>query len=88
MASNDEEANIIDRPPNFLREAPFYCAVSASKSGDIKHRNLKQHGATWLVGDNGDAARLPNVVQITLQKGQTLRGRDSSGGGYGDPLTR
>jgi N-methylhydantoinase B len=45
-------------------------------------------GATWLVGDNGDAARLPNVVQSTLQKGQTLRGRDSSGGGYGDPLTR
>ena len=45
-------------------------------------------GATWVVGDNGDAARLPNVVQITLQKGQTLRGRDSSGGGYGDPLTR
>ncbi len=28
------------------------------------------------------------MVQITLQKGQTLRGRDSSGGGYGDPLTR
>jgi N-methylhydantoinase B len=45
-------------------------------------------GATWLVSDNGDPARLPNVVQITLQKGQTLRGRDSSGGGYGDPLTR
>lgn len=45
-------------------------------------------GATWLVGDNGDPARLPNVVQITLQKGQALRGRDSSGGGYGDPLTR
>ena len=45
-------------------------------------------GATWLLSDNGDASRLPNVVQITLQKGQTLRGRDSSGGGYGDPLTR
>ena len=45
-------------------------------------------GATWLVGENSDATRLPNVVQITLQKGQTLRGRDSSGGGYGDPLTR
>jgi N-methylhydantoinase B len=41
-----------------------------------------------VVGNNGDAARLPNVVQITLQKGQTLLGRDSSGGGYGDPLTR
>ena len=45
-------------------------------------------GATWLVGDNGDASRLPNVVQVTLAKGQALRGRDSSGGGYGDPLTR
>ncbi len=45
-------------------------------------------GATWLVGDNGDTSRLPNVVQVTLQKGQALRGRDSSGGGYGDPLTR
>ncbi len=45
-------------------------------------------GATWLIGDNGNAARLPNVVQVTLQKGQLLRGRDGSGGGYGDPLTR
>ncbi len=45
-------------------------------------------GATWLVGGNGDAQRLPNVVQVTLQPGQALRGRDSSGGGYGDPLTR
>jgi len=23
-----------------------------------------------------------------MQKGQSIRGRDSSGGGYGDPLTR
>jgi N-methylhydantoinase B len=45
-------------------------------------------GKTWLVGENGDAARLPNVVQVTLQKGQVLRGRDSSGGGYGSPLER
>ncbi len=45
-------------------------------------------GKTWLVGENGDAARLPNVVQVTLQKGQALRGRDSSGGGYGSPLER
>jgi N-methylhydantoinase B len=45
-------------------------------------------GKTWLVGENGDAARLPNVVQVTLQKGQALRGRDSSGGGYGSPLDR
>ena len=45
-------------------------------------------GQTWLVGENGDAARLPNVVQVTLQKGQALRGRDSAGGGYGNPLER
>ncbi|WP_191085594.1 hydantoinase B/oxoprolinase family protein [Roseococcus microcysteis] len=45
-------------------------------------------GKTWLVGENGDAARLPNVVQVSLQKGQALRGRDSSGGGYGNPLDR
>ncbi len=45
-------------------------------------------GQTWLVGANGDAARLPNVVQVTLEKGQVLRGRDSAGGGYGDPLDR
>lgn len=45
-------------------------------------------GQTWLVGENGDAARLPNVVQVTLQKGQSLRGRDSAGGGYGNPLER
>jgi len=45
-------------------------------------------GATWLVGGNGQAERLPNVVQVTLQRGQALRGRDSAGGGYGDPRTR
>jgi N-methylhydantoinase B len=45
-------------------------------------------GKTWLVGANGDASRLPNVVQVTLHKGQALRGRDSSGGGYGSPLER
>ncbi|MES2713974.1 MAG: hydantoinase B/oxoprolinase family protein [Pseudomonadota bacterium] len=45
-------------------------------------------GKTWLVGANGDAARLPNVVQVTLEKGQALRGRDSAGGGYGSPLER
>jgi N-methylhydantoinase B len=45
-------------------------------------------GATWLVGENGDATRLPNVTQVALKKSQSLRGRDSAGGGYGDPLAR
>ena len=45
-------------------------------------------GSTYLINHNGDTTKLPNVVIVHLQKGQTLRGRDSSGGGYGNPLTR
>jgi N-methylhydantoinase B len=45
-------------------------------------------GSTWRVTGNGDLARLPNVVQVVLKKGEGLRGRDSAGGGYGDPLER
>jgi N-methylhydantoinase B len=37
---------------------------------------------------NGTQSKLPNVVIVHLQKGDKLRGRDSAGGGYGDPLTR
>lgn len=45
-------------------------------------------GATWRIGRNGEPARLPNVTTVTLHAGEGLRGRDSAGGGYGDPLTR
>lgn len=45
-------------------------------------------GRTWRIGANGDETRLPNVTQVALRKGEVLRGRDSAGGGYGDPLTR
>ena len=45
-------------------------------------------GATWRVSPEGEAVRLPNVVTVTLQRGEGLRGRDSAGGGYGDPLDR
>jgi N-methylhydantoinase B len=45
-------------------------------------------GSTHLVNHNGDVTKLPNVVSVHLQKGQRLHGRDSSGGGYGSPLTR
>jgi len=40
------------------------------------------------VTGNGDLEKLANVIQVVLKKGQGLRGRDSSGGGYGDPLER
>jgi N-methylhydantoinase B len=45
-------------------------------------------GETWRIGANGDETRLPNVIQVALRKGEVLRGRDSAGGGYGDPMTR
>ncbi len=45
-------------------------------------------GETWLIQDNAQPERLPNVAQVTIQPGQRIRGRDSAGGGYGDPLDR
>jgi N-methylhydantoinase B len=45
-------------------------------------------GETWLIEDGTQPSRLPNVTQLRLRKGQRVRGRDSAGGGYGDPLDR
>jgi N-methylhydantoinase B len=44
-------------------------------------------GSTHLLRD-GSQSKLPNVVIVHLQKGDKLRGRDSAGGGYGNPLSR
>jgi N-methylhydantoinase B len=45
-------------------------------------------GATHLITPDGAETKLPNLVNRHIKKGEQLRGRDSSGGGYGDPLTR
>lgn len=45
-------------------------------------------GSTFLVDHDGSERKLPNVVTIQVSPGQKIRGLDSSGGGYGDPLTR
>jgi N-methylhydantoinase B len=45
-------------------------------------------GETWQIEDGVQSERLPNVIQLHLDPGQRVRGRDSSGGGYGDPLDR
>ena len=45
-------------------------------------------GETWLIGRNGDETKLPNLVNRQILRGEAIRGRDSSGGGYGDPLER
>ena len=45
-------------------------------------------GETWLMEEGAQSKRLPNVIQVTVEPGQRIRGRDSAGGGYGDPLDR
>ncbi len=45
-------------------------------------------GRMDLIDEHGKATQMPNVGQFVLQKGQWLRGLDTAGGGYGDPLTR
>jgi len=42
----------------------------------------------WHVSANGLETKLPNVTQIEIKKGEQIRGLDSSGAGYGDPLQR
>ncbi len=44
--------------------------------------------ATYKLGADGSEEKLPGVVECRLQPGEWIRGVDSGGGGYGDPLTR
>lgn len=44
--------------------------------------------AGWLINEDGSEVKLPNNVNLVVQPGQKLRGFDTSGGGYGDPLER
>jgi len=43
---------------------------------------------TFKIDRDGHEERLPGVAQVTLERGEWLRGIDNSGGGYGDPLER
>jgi N-methylhydantoinase B len=45
-------------------------------------------GRIDLIDEQGRETRMPNVGQIELRRGQWLRGLDTAGGGYGDPLER
>ncbi len=47
-----------------------------------------QTAAGWHISANGLAQQLDNIVRIDVAKGETIRGIDCSGGGYGDPLDR
>lgn len=45
-------------------------------------------GESWKVGADGRETRIGNVGQVVVQPGEWLRGVDTGGGGYGDPLER
>ncbi|MGE3482839.1 MAG: hydantoinase B/oxoprolinase family protein [Gammaproteobacteria bacterium] len=45
-------------------------------------------GRIDLIDEQGGERQMPNVGQIEMRQGQWLRGLDTGGGGYGDPLTR
>jgi N-methylhydantoinase B len=44
--------------------------------------------ATYHVSANGAETKQPNVVTMTLQPGERVRGLDNGGGGYGKPWER
>lgn len=45
-------------------------------------------GASHHIKADGTEVKLPNVTTVLVKPGEWLRGDDSSGGGYGDPLER
>ena len=45
-------------------------------------------GASFHIDRDGNETKLPNITTVHVEAGEWLRGRDTSGGGYGDPLDR
>ena len=45
-------------------------------------------GCIERIDPDGTTTQMPNVGQFVLKKGQWLRGLDTAGGGYGNPLLR
>jgi N-methylhydantoinase B len=45
-------------------------------------------GHSYHIDCQGRETKLPNITTVTVKPGEFLRGLDTSGGGYGDPLER
>jgi N-methylhydantoinase B len=45
-------------------------------------------GSTFLIEEDGTERKLPNITTVVVNPGQRIKGVDSSGGGYGNPLER
>ncbi len=73
-------------------DAPMTAVISCdgqhSQPRGVRGGQNGTSGETWLLSENAAPERLPNVVQLRLAPGQRVSGRDSAGGGYGDPLER
>ncbi|MBT3930104.1 MAG: hydantoinase B/oxoprolinase family protein [Rhodospirillaceae bacterium] len=83
-------------PAQQIEYGPTHAPMMAVISCDGQHSQPRgvlgglpgTSGETWLIEDETQPVRLPNVAQVTINMGQRVRGRDSAGGGYGDPLDR
>ena len=62
------------------------CHVNAPKGVHGGHNGPA--GKTFKVNRDGTEEQMPGVVELRLERGEFIRGIDSGGAGYGDPLTR
>lgn len=66
----------------FAADGQTYAARGVRGGGD---GNV---GRVEFIDESGIATPVPNVCQVEILPGQWLRGLDTAGGGYGDPLER
>lgn len=66
----------------YQADGQFYAPKGVQGGGD----GILSGG--WHIKADGSEERLPNSTQVLLKKGEYLRGLDSSGGGYGNPIER
>jgi N-methylhydantoinase B len=68
-------------------------AIVASDCNHYPSRGVRggedgARAASFKIDVDGREARLPNAFRVELEPGEWLRGYESGGGGYGDPLER
>ncbi|MFA5122600.1 hydantoinase B/oxoprolinase family protein [Zavarzinia sp.] len=74
----------IDQPMTVI----FPCDGQVTPPKGVRGGRDGTRAVAWHVRADGSEVPLPPATNITLQPGESIRGFDCSGGGYGDPLDR